>query len=191
MSTATAYTATITPKAATGNGDLDDFAVTCTCGDSATWSLPTMAEQYAAAHEAWHARTPAAKARAAGAARPRARKAESQTRDVATLATKIRKGIRLYRRATVLPGGAWRSIGRQAEAVMSGSNAYEWPASVDTAVQGIAYALNTGRVGGSAAAAIRQLSDWDKCELVAEVALACDVIGKVPRYLIQRFTSQE
>lgn len=188
MSTTTAHTATIITKAATGNGDLDGFAVTCTCGDVSTWSLPTLAASHKASHEAWHARQSATPARDRQPKRTPARKTDTRAAEARALAMKIRKGIPLYRRSTVLPNGPWRVIAFVAEA-QERRDWFGWPQSVDTAIQGIGYALNTGRVGGSAALAIREMSDWDKCELVAEVALSCRVIGEVPAYLNQRFAA--
>lgn len=44
---------TITPKAASGNGDLDGFTVTCSCGDRASWSIESMARGYARDHVAY------------------------------------------------------------------------------------------------------------------------------------------
>lgn len=180
------YTVTITPKPATGNGDIDGFSITCTCGNVAGLSLKTMATQYAADHEAWHARKDAAQKRAPRAAR-KAQPVDAKAAESKALATKLRKEIRVHRRATVLPVSVWRSIGERVHP--NGNDALGWPASVYAAVHGTAYAINTGRVSGSTAQAIRELSDWDKCALVADIALACRVIGDVPRYLNQRFAA--
>lgn len=183
----TTYSTSVAPKAASGHGDIDGFTVTCTCGDESTWSLPAMANNHARDHEDWHARNP--QWRPARENTPVAQKADGPSVEAKALASNIRKRIRLYRRATVLPSGtAWqgsfRVIGLLAE-----SNAYGWFGQVDTAVQGIAYAINTGRVSGTVAQAIRDLSDWDVCALIAETALACTVIGEVPQYLIKRFAA--
>jgi hypothetical protein len=105
--------------------------------------------------------------------------------DVRALAVKIRRRIRPHRRSTALPN-VWHLIGVLAEGDLRNPEPY-WPHSVDTAIQGIAWAVNSGRVSSPIARAIKDLSAWDACELVAEVALACDVIGQVPQYLIRRF----
>jgi len=174
------YTVTITPKPATGNGDLDGFAVTCTCGNVNTWSLRGMAESDARDHEAWHARNP--QRRPARTTKP-ARKPKAAD-PAKALATTIRKSISLHRRATSVPGGAWKTIGTQAR-----NTREDWGWSVYTAIQGVAYAVNTGRVSGATSITIRELSDWDKCALVADIALACRVMGDVPRYLNKRFAA--
>lgn len=106
--------------------------------------------------------------------------------DVRALATQIRKYIRLYRRAGEVPG-LWRCLTLAGEYALRTGNL---PASVDTAVQGIGYAVNTGRVASPIAKAIREMSPWDTCDLVAEVAFACDVQGQVPQYLIKRFAPE-
>jgi hypothetical protein len=50
-------TTTITTKAATGNGDISGYTITCSiCGMVWTNSLPSAAQLDAQAHEAWHMR---------------------------------------------------------------------------------------------------------------------------------------
>lgn len=49
----TMHQTTITTKAASGNGDIGGYAVRCSCGDYATWSLEIMAKQYAHDHVAY------------------------------------------------------------------------------------------------------------------------------------------
>jgi len=181
-----AYTISIAPKPATGNGDIDGFSVSCTCGNVNTWSPRTMAESDAREHEAWHARKDAAQKRSPQTSR-KAQPADTKTAEAKALATKLRKGIRVHRRATVLPVSVWRAIGERV--YPNGNDTLGWPASVYAAVHGTAYAVNTGRVSGATAQSIRELSDWDKCSLVADIALACRVIGDVPRYLNQRFAA--
>lgn len=44
---------TIRPKPSTGHGDIGGYAVLCSCGDYATWSLLSMADHYAQAHPAY------------------------------------------------------------------------------------------------------------------------------------------
>jgi len=48
------FSTTITPKPATGNGDISGFKVTCTCGFTFTNSLALSAQMEAAEHLAWH-----------------------------------------------------------------------------------------------------------------------------------------
>lgn len=62
-----------------------------------------------------------------------------------------------------------------------------WPYAATTALHGIAWARQTGRLDGTVELAIRGLSDWQVCTLVAEVAVACPAMGDVPRFLIDRF----
>lgn len=50
------HSVTISPKAASGNGDLDGFSTTCSCGDRSSWTFESMAKQYAADHAAYMAR---------------------------------------------------------------------------------------------------------------------------------------
>ena len=49
----TTHQTTIETKDASGNGDIDGFKVTCSCGDVAYWSLQTMADSYANSHVAY------------------------------------------------------------------------------------------------------------------------------------------
>ena len=51
-----AHTTTITQKSATGNGDLDGFAVECTCGERASFSILSLTQQHAAGHVAYMAK---------------------------------------------------------------------------------------------------------------------------------------
>ncbi len=48
------FSTTITPKPATGNGDISGFKVACTCGLTFTNSLELSAKMEAADHIAWH-----------------------------------------------------------------------------------------------------------------------------------------
>jgi hypothetical protein len=60
------------------------------------------------------------------------------------------------------------------------------PFCVRTAVQGIAWARQTGRLSSKAAAALAGLRGSKLAALVAAVANECTVMGEVPRYLNSR-----
>lgn len=111
--------------------------------------------------------------------------------DVRALATNLRKCLRLYRRNGEVRA-LWRLLTILGESALRAGRDSDrgLPASVDTAVQGIGWAVNTGRVSSPIAKAIREMSAWDTCDLVAEVAFACEVQGQVPQYLIKRFASE-
>lgn len=97
----------------------------------------------------------------------------------------IRANLGLRSPQTRLPHGdtAWNALAR-----LVGYGDVEWlPDTVATAMYGIDWARRTGRLPTPTAQAIRALSDWQLCALVAEVAVACPAIGVVPRFLITRY----
>jgi hypothetical protein len=79
--------------------------------------------------------------------------------------------------------GAWKHL-----AVVADHESDWMPYEVVVAMHGIDHAVNTGRLAGEIATAIRSLSDWQMCGLIAEVAATCKVSGVVPAYLINKFT---
>lgn len=50
------HSTTITPKPASGNGDLDGFQVRCSCGEVASFSFLSMTQKHAADHVAYMAK---------------------------------------------------------------------------------------------------------------------------------------
>lgn len=107
----------------------------------------------------------------------------TQESEVKDLTTTIRTNLGLKCSRSKVRGGAWNML-----AMLAGYGDVEWmPRSVVTAMYGIDYARRTGRLPGTANIAIRELSDWQLCELVAEVAVACKVPGEAPQFLIKKF----
>lgn len=101
-----------------------------------------------------------------------------------TLAGQLRQDIGMTSPADTVPGGAWNALVR-----LEGYHDMGWPYSVTTALLGIQWARGTGRLPAAVDLAIRDLSDHDLVDLVADVADVCPVQGVVPRYLIDRFAS--
>ncbi len=99
------------------------------------------------------------------------------------LTATLREGLGLKCSRSKVRGGAWARL-----ALLVSYGDVEWmPYSVTTAMLGIDYARQTGRLPGAADACIKALSDWQLCGLVAEVATTCPVMGEVPRFLIDKF----
>lgn len=61
------------------------------------------------------------------------------------------------------------------------------PRSVKTAMLGIGWACGTGRLPAQAHIAIGDLTDWQLCALIGEVAANCHAQGDVPVYLIRKY----
>lgn len=109
--------------------------------------------------------------------------ASTTSTEVRDLTAVIRTNLGLKCSRSKVRGGAWNML-----AMLASYGDVEWmPRSVVTAMYGIDYARRTGRLPGTANIAIRDLTDWQLCELVAEVATACSVSGEVPRFLIDKF----
>lgn len=68
------------------------------------------------------------------------------------------------------------------------ASASPWPAEVTTAMYGLDWAHRTGRLNWWVDRHIQKLSDWKLCELIADIAVACTVMGEVPEYLADRFS---
>lgn len=64
-------------------------------------------------------------------------------------------------------------------------------ARIYTAAAGIGYAVNTSRVPGLVAEALKSMSYARFATLVAKVANECSTIGEVPRWLIQNVKTEE
>lgn len=76
--------------------------------------------------------------------------------------------------------GVWNTL-----AVAIGS---DWVSDeVRTAMYGIDWARRTGRLPVEAETAIRDMTDWQLCELIGEVGANCRTQGDVPRFLIEKF----
>lgn len=109
--------------------------------------------------------------------------ATTASAEVKDLTAMIRANLGLKCSRSKVLGGAWNTL-----AILAGYGDVGWmPPPVVTAMYGIDYARRTGRLPGTANIAIRDLTDWQLCELVAEVATACSVSGEVPRFLIDKF----
>ena len=96
-----------------------------------------------------------------------------------TLAAELRAELDITGPRTKLRFGAWNILAVRVN---------DLPHQVATALYGIDYARRTGRLPGTTNLKLRDLSDWQWCNLLAEVATACKVQGEVPAYLNRRFT---
>lgn len=107
----------------------------------------------------------------------------TQSIEIRDLTSLIRANLGLKCSRSKVRGGAWNML-----AMLAGYGDVEWmPQSVVTAMYGIDYARRTGCLPGTAQIAIRELSDWKLCGLVAEVAIFCQFAGDVPQFLIKKF----
>lgn len=64
-------------------------------------------------------------------------------------------------------------------------------ARIYTAAAGIGYAVNTSRVSGLVAGALKGMSCARFATLVAKVANECSTIGEIPRWLINNVKTEE
>jgi hypothetical protein len=100
-------------------------------------------------------------------------------------ATAIRTALGLKCSRSKVPGGAWGVLER---AVRYGDT--DWMTrQMEQAVWGIDHSVSTGRLDHRAVDAIRAMSDWTLCGLIAEIADSCRVQGEVSTYLARRFAA--
>lgn len=97
------------------------------------------------------------------------------------LAANLRDELGITGPRTKLRFGAWNLFATSVE---------DWPDKVQTALYGIDYARRTGRLPGATNVRLRHLSDWQMCNLIADVATSCQVIGEVPAYLNRHYSTR-
>lgn len=104
--------------------------------------------------------------------------------DVAkTLASQLRAEIGVKGPRTKVAAGAFQRL-----AMIGLDSLSPFPYEVTAALYGVSDAVGTGRLSGRIVEKIKGLSDWQMCNLVAEIATNCAVSGEVSAFLIQRFS---
>jgi hypothetical protein len=105
--------------------------------------------------------------------------------DARQLATQVRKSLGIGTNSTWTSARLTQKV--LLEAVMRRAGYGDLDVRLDAAAYGLAWAVETGRVSGTVALQIRDLSPYQYAKLLGEVAAECAVVRGVPRFLYGRF----